>query len=272
MRWFQLFLSFSPNYRQLNLWGFKRLTKGQDNGAYYHELFLRGKPLLAMRMRRQRIKGTGVKLSSDPSREPNFYSIDFPALPEGELPTHCSATHVDGDVAWCPTTVKSDCNDTCVSVEEGGKGGEQEEIKPCLNETALPFKSHASHPNLKSETSTASPPSFSEESAESFSYGNFRRSQVESSLLFPHADDQRLFPVPGENCRGKAFMGHSVSSSSSRAVSTFSTLAPECGQIAKEEITEVEFILRKQRQELELLTALTELKKQVCMLYFYFTV
>lgn len=273
---FSFLSSFSSNCRQLNLWGFKRLTKGQDNGAYYHELFLRGKPLLAMRMRRQRIKGTGVKLSSDPSREPNFYSVDFPPLPEGELPTHCSATHGDGDVAWCPTTLKSDCNDTCLIVEEGGKVGEQEKMKPYLNETTLPFKAHASHQNLKSDTSAASPPSFSEESAESLSYSsskkNVRRSQVESSVLFPHADDQRLFPVTGDYCRGEAFIGHPVSSSSSRAVSTFSTLVPECDQLVKKEITEVEFILRKQRQELELLTALTELKKQVCVLYSYFTV
>mmetsp|Transcript_34804 Transcript_34804/g.73437 ORF Transcript_34804/g.73437 Transcript_34804/m.73437 type:complete len:289 (-) Transcript_34804:195-1061(-) len=53
------FLSFT---RQLNLWGFKRITRGVDAGAYYHELFLRGRPYLAMRMRRQKIKGTGITI------------------------------------------------------------------------------------------------------------------------------------------------------------------------------------------------------------------
>jgi hypothetical protein len=262
---------FSSNYRQLNLWGFKRLTKGQDNGAYYHELFLRGKPLLAMRMKRQRIKGTGVKLSSDPSREPNFYTVDFPPLPEGELPTHCSAPLGDGDLASCPTTLKSDSDDTCLTVEEGEKGREQEKMNPFLKEITLPFKSHAA-PNSKSETSAASPPSFSEESAENLSHvtskKNFRLPKVESSPLFFHPETQRRFSVAGEYSRSEAFVGHPSSSSSSRAVSNFPMLPcyPE-----SEEITEVEFILRKQRQELELLTALTELKKQVCVvpLLFY---
>jgi hypothetical protein len=66
------FMSFT---RQLNLWGFKRITKGDDSGAYYHELFLRGRPRLAMLMRRQKIKGTGIKLTPNPETEPNFYKI-----------------------------------------------------------------------------------------------------------------------------------------------------------------------------------------------------
>jgi len=66
------FMSFT---RQLNLWGFKRITKGDDSGAYYHELFLRTRPRLAMLMRRQKIKGTGIKLTPNPETEPNFYKI-----------------------------------------------------------------------------------------------------------------------------------------------------------------------------------------------------
>jgi len=39
--------------RQLNLWGFKRITKkGPDQGAYYHELFLRSKPYLCRAINR----------------------------------------------------------------------------------------------------------------------------------------------------------------------------------------------------------------------------
>ena len=66
------FMSFT---RQLNLWGFKRITKGRDAGAYYHQLFLRGRPRLCMRMRRQKIKGTGIKLTPNPETEPDFYKI-----------------------------------------------------------------------------------------------------------------------------------------------------------------------------------------------------
>lgn len=38
--------------RQLNLYGFTRITSGSDVGGYYHELFLQGRPALAIHMRR----------------------------------------------------------------------------------------------------------------------------------------------------------------------------------------------------------------------------
>ena len=65
--------------RQLNLYGFCRLTSGRDKGGYYHELFLRGRPLLCQRMVRMRIKGTRIKAASSPETEPNFYAMS-PAL------------------------------------------------------------------------------------------------------------------------------------------------------------------------------------------------
>jgi hypothetical protein len=61
--------------RQLNLYGFARLTRGKDAGAYYHELFLRGKANLAKRMKRTKIKGTKFKAASSPESEPDFYSM-----------------------------------------------------------------------------------------------------------------------------------------------------------------------------------------------------
>lgn len=61
--------------RQLNLYGFARLTRGQDAGSYYHELFLRGKQFLAKRMKRTKIKGTKFKAASSPDQEPDFYSM-----------------------------------------------------------------------------------------------------------------------------------------------------------------------------------------------------
>lgn len=68
------YMSFT---RQLNLWGFKRITRrgNPDAGAYYHELFLRGRPRLSTRMRREKIKGTGIKLSPNPDAEPDFYKM-----------------------------------------------------------------------------------------------------------------------------------------------------------------------------------------------------
>lgn len=61
--------------RQLNLYGFRRITQGSDGGAYYHELFLRGRPNLCSQMTRQKVKGTGHKQPTDVASEPNFYAM-----------------------------------------------------------------------------------------------------------------------------------------------------------------------------------------------------
>lgn len=58
--------------RQLNLYGFKRVGQGPDNGGYYHELFLKGRPGLCVNMKRTKIKGN-AKGKRDLEGEPNFY-------------------------------------------------------------------------------------------------------------------------------------------------------------------------------------------------------
>lgn len=63
--------------RQLNLYGFQRLTHGTDRGGYYHELFLRSKPFLAQGIQRIKVKGTGVRARSNPQQEPDFYRMPF---------------------------------------------------------------------------------------------------------------------------------------------------------------------------------------------------
>jgi len=61
---------FSSFQRQLNLYEFMRITDGPDKGAYFHELFHRGRPILASQIRRNKIKGesstTGVKRDRQP--------------------------------------------------------------------------------------------------------------------------------------------------------------------------------------------------------------
>jgi hypothetical protein len=61
--------------RQLNLYGFCRLTRGADAGGYYHELFLRGKTFLCKQMTRTKVKGTRFKAASSPEQEPDFYTM-----------------------------------------------------------------------------------------------------------------------------------------------------------------------------------------------------
>jgi len=72
--------------RQLNLYGFSRLTRGNDAGGYYHELFLRSKIHLCKRMQRVKVKGTKFKAASSPESEPDFYKMP----PVTVTPVHSS--------------------------------------------------------------------------------------------------------------------------------------------------------------------------------------
>ena len=65
----------SSFYRQLNLYGFARLTAGFDNGAYYHEYFLRGKLSLSTSIVRSKVKGNKIRAASSPDDEPDFYAM-----------------------------------------------------------------------------------------------------------------------------------------------------------------------------------------------------
>lgn len=60
--------------RLVNAWSFRRITTGVDNGSYYHELFLRGKPFLQKFMRR--LPKTHKKPPMRTEDEPDFYSMD----------------------------------------------------------------------------------------------------------------------------------------------------------------------------------------------------
>jgi hypothetical protein len=63
--------------RQLNLYGFIRVNKGMDKGAYYHSLFIQNKKPMSLRMIREKVKGAGNSQRcgiEDPKIEdPNFY-------------------------------------------------------------------------------------------------------------------------------------------------------------------------------------------------------
>lgn len=77
---------FSSFQRQLNLYEFGRITEGPDKGAYFHELFHRGRPILASQIRRNKIKGesnaTGVKTDnkSSPSLLSSRAKVEFGAI------------------------------------------------------------------------------------------------------------------------------------------------------------------------------------------------
>lgn len=61
--------------RQLNLYGFKRLSAGADRGSYYHERLLRDRRFLCLGIKRFKLKGKGGRVASNPDQEPNFYAM-----------------------------------------------------------------------------------------------------------------------------------------------------------------------------------------------------
>ncbi|GFH58405.1 hypothetical protein CTEN210_14881 [Chaetoceros tenuissimus] len=73
--------------RQLNLWGFKRLTQsGPDNGAYYHEMFLRTKTYLCRAIERLANGSGNGRGPSNPEGEPHFFSME--PLPPSSTKSH----------------------------------------------------------------------------------------------------------------------------------------------------------------------------------------
>jgi HSF-type DNA-binding len=75
--------------RQLNLYGFNRITRGPDSGAYYSEFFLRWRVFLCKHMIRTKVKGTRFKAASNPEHEPDFYTMPTVA-PLGSDSTQCN--------------------------------------------------------------------------------------------------------------------------------------------------------------------------------------
>jgi HSF-type DNA-binding len=67
--------------RQLNMYGFHRLSSGLDKGGYYHELFIQGSPQLARHIQRHKVKGNGPRRPAQPDAEPNFYAMPAAKTP-----------------------------------------------------------------------------------------------------------------------------------------------------------------------------------------------
>ena len=105
--------------RQLSLYGFARLTQGKDQGAYFHELFLRGRPDLIHDIVRTRVKGTGCKAPSSPETEPDFYAMK-----------HCSLHPTIPVSTPTSTSQQMVCsNATAVSDVRTSVGGDQDSSK-----------------------------------------------------------------------------------------------------------------------------------------------
>jgi HSF-type DNA-binding len=93
--------------RQLNIYGFQRLTTGRDKNGYFHEFFLRGKQFLAKKIQRNKIKGQGPRKPSSPDLEPNFYLM-------APLPDIAANSDVESNICGLARSEKS----TPVSAKE----------------------------------------------------------------------------------------------------------------------------------------------------------
>ena len=103
--------------RQLNLYGFHRLSAGPDKGAYYHELFLRGMPFLSRRMVRQKINGNGIRAAGNPAQEPDFYKMPTVRLTvEGVAPSTLSRL----PTIVCVSKPKDTMDDASMGERSGG--------------------------------------------------------------------------------------------------------------------------------------------------------
>jgi HSF-type DNA-binding len=88
--------------RQLNLYGFARLSHGVDKNSYYHPCFVRGERDLCRGMIRLKVKGTKVRRSLTPEEEPNFYDEQWNRLKT----SRASSPTAGPNAISAPSTIK----------------------------------------------------------------------------------------------------------------------------------------------------------------------
>eukprot|EP00545_Synedropsis_sp_CCMP1620_P007059 CAMPEP_0119015168 /NCGR_PEP_ID=MMETSP1176-20130426/10591_1 /TAXON_ID=265551 /ORGANISM="Synedropsis recta cf, Strain CCMP1620" /LENGTH=421 /DNA_ID=CAMNT_0006968437 /DNA_START=48 /DNA_END=1313 /DNA_ORIENTATION=+ len=77
---------YSSFARQVNGWGFRRVTHGSDYNSYYHEMFLCGMPHLCDKMRRLTSKDATSRKKNEEEPAPDFYALSCTnPLPEAPI-------------------------------------------------------------------------------------------------------------------------------------------------------------------------------------------
>ena len=112
--------------RQVNGWGFKRMTQDPDHNSYYHEKFLRGMPQEVLKMRRPvKAKPGETPLSPDSSKKLDFYAMSkLNPLPDidGSVPP---LTNIDASTLEKPKkqSKSKKKNKSKSSAKKGSNGG-----------------------------------------------------------------------------------------------------------------------------------------------------
>jgi hypothetical protein len=151
-RYFERQTKYKSFQRQLHLYGFRRISKGIDRGAYFHPMFIRNQKSMSLRMSYVKIKGMSSKAighHTSTTKDPDFY---------------CSATNVDNNLpnvlqsnpilqatfTTTPSRTKENCESGCRSklrstaaavFNTGSCDYHADEEQPLLN-IALPFFNH----------------------------------------------------------------------------------------------------------------------------------
>ena len=92
-RWFRM-KSFASFQRQLNMYGFQRITQGIDRGCYFHKLFLKGCINQVYMIRRIPRKGMGPRKPDACLPIPDFSSVQ---AKESYVPSHQAEASIQSD-------------------------------------------------------------------------------------------------------------------------------------------------------------------------------
>jgi HSF-type DNA-binding len=122
----------SSNYnsfiRLINAWGFRRMSRGPDRNAYYHEKFLRGIHHLYEKM--HRLTSHEKKAVADPELEPNFHDTKLfkplppsSAAPSSSLKKKPEAPSSPTNEPSLPTDANAKVAKPWLSILHGGGGG-----------------------------------------------------------------------------------------------------------------------------------------------------
>mmetsp|Transcript_17718 Transcript_17718/g.40164 ORF Transcript_17718/g.40164 Transcript_17718/m.40164 type:complete len:532 (-) Transcript_17718:2540-4135(-) len=88
---------FSSFLRQVNNWGFRRITRGNDKNSYYHEYFIRGLPLLIEKMTRH--PSGSARKRTNVANEPDFYqlTLNYPIPECNRLPPNIAQIGINAE-------------------------------------------------------------------------------------------------------------------------------------------------------------------------------